>query len=131
MNEKVKWPFPTSPFPVWWKWSSSITILAVGTVSKLWLCYLNSTKVYRKEILFKAVNERPKHVPLITSKNIRSKQLYCIKYCNFNPNSNPNPKFQPYNYSLQFLQCSFVQFQLFSYVADTLVDTKYNIPVVI
>ena len=66
MNKEYHWPFPHSPFPLWWKWSSSFTLAAVGAISKLWLHCLSSTKVYNHETLLKAICNRSKTIPLVT-----------------------------------------------------------------
>jgi len=66
MSEEIKWPFPQPPHSLWWKISSTITLATVASFSKLWLGCLNSTKVYKREIMKKAVWSRPKGVSLIT-----------------------------------------------------------------
>ena len=76
MSEDFKWPFPQPPVPLWWKISSSITLATVATLSKLWLNCLNSTKIYKKDVLKKAVWARPKGVSLVTGNVI----LSCYKF---------------------------------------------------
>nr|CAB3266822.1 tafazzin-like [Phallusia mammillata] len=72
MKSIVRWPFPKEPHPLWWRCSSSVTMTAVATLSKIWLCYLNSTKVYRSEVFNKLVAQRTPEMPLITVCNHHS-----------------------------------------------------------
>ncbi|XP_012284247.1 tafazzin homolog [Orussus abietinus] len=55
-----------------WNFASTITFVAVGIFSKIIIEWLNKTKVYNKYIITKALDNRPKNVPLITVSNHHS-----------------------------------------------------------
>ncbi|XP_076171060.1 tafazzin, phospholipid-lysophospholipid transacylase [Ptiloglossa arizonensis] len=52
-----------------WNIASSITFAAVGIFSKIIIEWLNKTTVYNKHIINRALECRPKNVPLITVSN--------------------------------------------------------------
>ncbi|XP_012227808.1 tafazzin [Linepithema humile] len=55
-----------------WSIASSITFVAVGIFSKIIIEWLNKTTVYNKHIIVRALDLRPKNVPLITVSNHHS-----------------------------------------------------------
>ncbi|XP_076684655.1 tafazzin, phospholipid-lysophospholipid transacylase isoform X2 [Andrena cerasifolii] len=66
----IKWIIPKLRNPTrLWKIASSITVAAVGIFSKIIIDWLNKTTVYNKHIINRALDHRPKNVPLITVSN--------------------------------------------------------------
>ncbi|XP_043287455.1 tafazzin [Venturia canescens] len=55
-----------------WNLASSFTFAAVGLFSRIIIEWLNKTTVYNKHIITKALDDRPKNVPLITVSNHHS-----------------------------------------------------------
>lgn len=74
MEYKVDWIFPKlrKPYRFCWNIASSLTVVAVGIFSKIFLEWLNTTKVYNQEVISKALDKRPKNIPLITVSNHHS-----------------------------------------------------------
>ncbi|XP_012263556.1 tafazzin [Athalia rosae] len=69
----IKWIIPKLRNPTkFWKFASSITFAAVGIFSKFVLEWLNKTKIYNKHIITRALDCRPRNVPLITVSNHHS-----------------------------------------------------------
>ncbi|KAG6797672.1 tafazzin [Apis cerana] len=69
----IKWIIPKLRNPSsLWNIASSITFVAVGIFSKIIIEWLNRTTVYNKHIINRALDERPKNVPLITVSNHHS-----------------------------------------------------------
>ncbi|XP_017753198.1 PREDICTED: tafazzin homolog isoform X1 [Eufriesea mexicana] len=69
----IKWIIPKLRNPTsLWNIASSITFVAVGIFSKIIIEWLNRTTVYNKHIFDRALNNRPKNVPLITVSNHHS-----------------------------------------------------------
>jgi len=58
--------------PILWKWSSRFTVAAVGLTAKVWFTWLNKTKVYNKNILLNAIDNRRKKQGLLTVSNHNS-----------------------------------------------------------
>lgn len=66
----VDWVFPALRKPSrLWNVASTVTLSAVGMFSKLITEWLNTTKVYNRDILIHALENRPRTVPLITVSN--------------------------------------------------------------
>lgn len=73
MMYDINWIFPALKQPSrLWNLASSITFAAVGIFSKIIIEWLNTTNVYNKDILVKALDHRPQNVPLITVSNHHS-----------------------------------------------------------
>ncbi|XP_011493893.1 PREDICTED: tafazzin homolog [Ceratosolen solmsi marchali] len=73
MGYDIKWIIPKLRNSTnLWNFASSITFAAVGIVSKIIMEWLNKTTVYNKHIIERALNSRPKEVPLITVSNHHS-----------------------------------------------------------
>ncbi|KAG7211367.1 hypothetical protein KM043_010657 [Ampulex compressa] len=69
----IKWIIPKLRNPsTLWNFASSITFAAVGIFSKIIIEWLNKTTVYNKHIIVRALDVRPKNVPLITVSNHHS-----------------------------------------------------------
>ncbi|XP_047117314.1 tafazzin [Schistocerca piceifrons] len=69
----VDWVFPALRKPSrLWNVASTVTLSAVGMFSKLITEWLNTTKVYNRDILIHALENRPPTVPLITVSNHHS-----------------------------------------------------------
>ncbi|XP_015438219.1 PREDICTED: tafazzin homolog [Dufourea novaeangliae] len=69
----IKWIIPKLRNPTsLWNIASSITFAAVGIFSKIIIEWLNRTTVYNKQIITRALDCRPKNVPLITVSNHHS-----------------------------------------------------------
>ncbi|XP_050450599.1 tafazzin isoform X1 [Cataglyphis hispanica] len=69
----IKWIIPKLRNPSrLWNIASSITFAAVGIFSKIIIEWLNKTTVYNKHIIVRALDLRPKNVPLITVSNHHS-----------------------------------------------------------
>ncbi|XP_078040620.1 tafazzin, phospholipid-lysophospholipid transacylase isoform X3 [Augochlora pura] len=69
----IKWIIPKLRNPSsLWNFASSITFAAVGIFSKIIIEWLNKTTVYNKHIMTRALDFRPKNVPLITVSNHHS-----------------------------------------------------------
>ncbi|EZA59612.1 Tafazzin-like protein [Ooceraea biroi] len=69
----IKWIIPKLRNPSrLWNIASSITFAAVGIFSKIIMEWLNKTTVYNKHIIGRALDLRPKNVPLITVSNHHS-----------------------------------------------------------
>ncbi|XP_076248582.1 tafazzin, phospholipid-lysophospholipid transacylase isoform X2 [Calliopsis andreniformis] len=70
MLYNIKWIIPKLRTPTkLWNIASSITVAAVGIFSKIIIEWLNKTTVYNKHIINRALDCRPKNVPLITVSN--------------------------------------------------------------
>ncbi|CAD6238663.1 GSCOCG00008508001-RA-CDS [Cotesia congregata] len=70
MVYNIKWIIPKLKNPSkLWNFASTLTFAAVGIVSKLIIQWLNKTTVHNKHIFEKALNQRPRDVPLITVSN--------------------------------------------------------------
>ena len=80
MIEKYKWPFPNTPFPWWWKLPSYAAVSTVGILSRIWLTWANSTKVYQKHYLDDAVLKRDKGKALVTGKLFLADLIHCNTY---------------------------------------------------
>ncbi|XP_035726212.1 tafazzin homolog isoform X1 [Vespa mandarinia] len=73
MMYDIKWIIPKLRTPTrLWNIASSITFAAVGIFSKIIIEWLNKALVYNKHIINRALDERPKNVPLITVSNHHS-----------------------------------------------------------
>ncbi|XP_011148252.1 tafazzin homolog [Harpegnathos saltator] len=73
MVYNIKWIIPKLRNPSrLWNIASSITFAAVGIFSKIIIEWLNKTTVYNKHIIVRALDVRPKDVPLITVSNHHS-----------------------------------------------------------
>jgi len=73
MGYDIRWIVPAMRNPTrLWTFASTITVAAVGIFSKLIISFFNNTKVYNREIITKALERRPKNVPLITVSNHHS-----------------------------------------------------------
>lgn len=69
----INWIIPALKQPSrLWNLASTITFAAVGIFSKIIIEWLNTTNVYNKDILIKALDHRPQNVPLITVSNHHS-----------------------------------------------------------
>ncbi|XP_031828292.1 tafazzin, phospholipid-lysophospholipid transacylase isoform X2 [Nomia melanderi] len=69
----IKWIIPKLRDPSrLWNIASSITCAAVGIFSKIIIEWLNRTTVYNKHIIRRALDCRPRNVPLITVSNHHS-----------------------------------------------------------
>ncbi|XP_043481212.1 tafazzin [Leptopilina heterotoma] len=55
-----------------WNMASTITFAAVGIFSKIFIEWFNKTTIYNKHIIQRALDSRPKNVPLITVSNHHS-----------------------------------------------------------
>ncbi|KAA0183364.1 hypothetical protein HAZT_HAZT001828 [Hyalella azteca] len=68
------WPFPemNAGVPSSFVTRSSAIVPIVGTLSKVWLCYLNSVTVHNGSTFSWWVNKRPRDQPLITVSNHHS-----------------------------------------------------------
>ncbi|XP_063215977.1 tafazzin [Bacillus rossius redtenbacheri] len=70
MGYKSDWVFPTlKQTSVLWNIASTITFAAVGLFSKILMEWLNTTTVYNKGVIDRAIDGRPRHVPLVTISN--------------------------------------------------------------
>lgn len=70
MGPEYKWPFPYGYEKSWLrKCKSIIALTAVGSLSKFWLQWLNTVKVYNKNVLYEAVKNRPPGQSLLTVGN--------------------------------------------------------------
>ncbi|XP_022913904.1 tafazzin [Onthophagus taurus] len=73
MAYSIDWIFPALRHPTrFWNIASTITMAAVGIFSKILIKFLNRTKVYNRHIMLRALDERPRNVPLITVSNHHS-----------------------------------------------------------
>ncbi|EEC03268.1 phosphate acyltransferase, putative [Ixodes scapularis] len=73
MPLEVQWPLPNLNQPSkLWQLGSSMVVPAVGILAKLFHGWFNTVNVYNKEVLFNAIENRPKDVPLITVCNHHS-----------------------------------------------------------
>lgn len=73
MGYDIKWIVPTLRQPTrLWHFASSITVSMVGLFSKIIIKFFNNAKVHNRHVILKALNERPKNVPLITVSNHHS-----------------------------------------------------------
>uniref|UniRef100_A0A2P2ICA8 Tafazzin family protein n=1 Tax=Hirondellea gigas TaxID=1518452 RepID=A0A2P2ICA8_9CRUS len=68
---KFAWPLPDMKDGVPWTYvvRSSLIVPIVGTLSKMWLCWLNKTRIHNGETYDYWVNSRPSDQPLITVSN--------------------------------------------------------------
>ncbi|KAK5649080.1 hypothetical protein RI129_003972 [Pyrocoelia pectoralis] len=73
VNYNIDWVIPSLRNPSkLWNIAASITIACVGLFSKIIIQWFNKSKVYNRDNLLYALNERPKNVPLITISNHHS-----------------------------------------------------------
>ncbi|XP_033223098.1 tafazzin homolog isoform X3 [Belonocnema kinseyi] len=73
MVYNIKWIIPKLRNPArLWNIASSITFAAVGIFSKIFIEWFNKTTIYNKHILQRALDCRPRNVPLITVSNHHS-----------------------------------------------------------
>ncbi|XP_065214695.1 tafazzin [Planococcus citri] len=76
MDYNIDWIIPALRKPTiprfLWRICSSITVTAVGCLSKLFIRFLNKPKIYNTEPLHHALQKRPLSVPLITVSNHHS-----------------------------------------------------------
>ncbi|XP_020289699.1 tafazzin homolog [Pseudomyrmex gracilis] len=73
MVYNIKWVIPKLRNPSrLWNIASSLTFAAVGIFSRIIMEWLNKTTVYNKDIIVRALDFRPKNVPLITVSNHHS-----------------------------------------------------------
>ncbi|XP_015110009.1 tafazzin homolog [Diachasma alloeum] len=73
MNYDITWIIPKLRRPtILWHFASSLTFAAVGIFSKIIIQWLNKTTVFNKHLIEKALDKRPKNVPLITVSNHHS-----------------------------------------------------------
>ncbi|XP_014474843.1 PREDICTED: tafazzin homolog [Dinoponera quadriceps] len=73
MVYNIEWIIPKLRNPSrLWNIASSITFAAVGIFSKIIIEWLNKTTVYNKHVIVRALDVRPKDVPLITVSNHHS-----------------------------------------------------------
>ncbi|KAI4471047.1 taz protein tafazzin [Holotrichia oblita] len=73
MNYNIDWILPSLRNPTkFWNLASTITMAAVGIFSKILIKWLNTTKIYNRHIMLRALDERPRNVPLITISNHHS-----------------------------------------------------------
>lgn len=73
MAYNIDWIIPTLRQPTkLWQFASSLTVAAVGLFTKIIIGWFNKPVVYNRNELLKALDDRPKNVPLITVSNHHS-----------------------------------------------------------
>ena len=71
MPVDIPWPHPEEVGlrSSLWRWTSNVTILTFGSLSKLWVQGLNTACLYNEKTLFDLVEEREEGRSLLTVSN--------------------------------------------------------------